>query len=185
MLYRAAATAGVVLAEHELPVVRTGIEPRTPIMHRARLNRAAPLTPALLLAPAGCDVPERTPRVLLLAGDFAAALAHPDTNALRVGVRPVTGMSDHPAVCPRQPVCRPGGKWLLNLGTRHLVSCHVVHAVRLVGGSVHSRVGADLRRRWHLWMITVEGGQVSVGYRRVTREWAREEGGCQSSGGER
>ena len=59
-------------------------------MQDARLNRAAPLTPTLLLAPAGCDVPERTPRVLLLVGDVAAALAHPDTNALRVWVRSVT-----------------------------------------------------------------------------------------------
>jgi hypothetical protein len=43
----------------------------------------------------------------------------------------------------------------------------------------------DPRLRWHLWLITVEGGQVSAGYRWVPREGAREEGGCQSSGDER
>lgn len=51
--------------------------------------------------------------------------------------------------------------------------------------SVHSPLGSDQRLSWHLWLITVEGGQVSIGYRRVPRERAREEGGCQSSGGER
>ena len=47
------------------------------------------------------------------------------------------------------------------------------------------RSGRDLRRFWRLWLIAAEGGQISVGYRRVPREWGREEGGCQSSGGER
>ena len=71
-------------------------------MHDARLNRTAPVTPALLLAPVGFDILERSPRVLLLVGDFAAALAHPDTDAPLVRVRPVTGVADHRAVCPRQ-----------------------------------------------------------------------------------
>jgi len=83
------------------------------------------LDAAILFAPVGREVLERTLRVLLLAGDLAAALAHPDTNAPLIGVRPVTGVPDHPAAYPRQPVWRPCGEWLANLGTRHLVSCHV------------------------------------------------------------
>jgi len=76
-------------------------------MHDARLNGTAPVTPALLLAPVGFDTLERSPRVLLLVGDFAAALAPPDTGAPLVWVRPVTGVPDHPAVSTHQPAHPP------------------------------------------------------------------------------
>jgi len=95
---RAAAAAGGGLAR----VVLAGIAPRSPAVLDARFSHAAPVAPALLLAPCRCDVLERTPRVLLLAGDLAAALTCPDTNAPLVGVGPVTGVPGHPAVCPCQ-----------------------------------------------------------------------------------
>jgi hypothetical protein len=95
---------GVGLAE---VLLRTDVDPRAPLMHDACLNRAATVTPALLLATVSCDVLKRTPRVLLQLRDVAAALAPADTDAALVRVSPVTGVPDHPTACPRQPAHPP------------------------------------------------------------------------------
>jgi hypothetical protein len=54
-------------------------------------------------APARTGLLQGSPGVLLFAGDLAAALAHPDTDAPLVGVGPLTGVPGHPAAYPGRP----------------------------------------------------------------------------------
>jgi hypothetical protein len=100
----AAATAGAHLMQLEQHVVPAHVAPGSPCVHGARFCRAAPGTPALLIAPVGREVIERAPRVHLLVLRPAAPPAYSRPDASRVRVRPLAGMPDHPAVRPLESV---------------------------------------------------------------------------------